>query len=176
MNVLRTALTVGATAALLVSAAVAPAVAGPKAPGPKATGVQTGFHSGKPIKGLEQRLDEWGIPEGVLSVQVVCPKGTTEQYAVRARAARYDNYGRYADNPGQPVTCTGRPQVVQVDVWGDYWGNPCRMLPGIYPAEAQLVRVLPDGERWENWQVLASTRTALPIDTAGPGLACDEMG
>ncbi|WP_129337864.1 hypothetical protein [Cellulomonas endophytica] len=152
------------SALLLVGALAASASAAPRGPG---------FSSARPITGLEVRLGEEGIPYGVLSVRVVCPKGDGEQYAVRASAAGYSNAGRYGDSTGEPVSCTGHPQTVRVPVQGWYWGNPCRLPAGTYAAEADLVRVLPDAPRWENWEVLSSTTRSLVRTAPSVGEPCD---
>ncbi|WP_129336971.1 hypothetical protein [Cellulomonas endophytica] len=161
---IRATATATAAAALLVLAAVlTPAAAAP--PGP-------GFHSGQPIKAFEYQHIGNGDVGGLLTVQVVCPTDGT--YALLTSFGRLNNWS-YVRNQteGQVVPCTGHPQKVQVDLYGEYYGSLCRLVAGPHLATARLVEVLP-GEPWEiNLRTVATTSRTMELAEPTPGAPCD---
>jgi hypothetical protein len=132
-----------------------------------------GFPSARPVKGLEWVPSDPGTIVAELRVKVVCPADDGEQYAIQAKVGtRLGNAGRFGDDPGEPVPCTGRRQVVSVAVQPDYFDMLCRVEAGTFPATLTLARVVPRADAPPETEAVATVTTRVKIKEPSTGIDC----
>jgi hypothetical protein len=166
MRMRRTAAAIGALLMASILLVGQSAAAAPPSPG---------FHSTRPVRGLEWVPSE--LPAlAKLKVRVVCPADDGREYFLKADVSSLSNNSVRVENLGQPVECTGRPQTVSVDVWTAIYATFCRVEAGTYPATVSLVRLIPGAPPYQRTEELATVTPTVKIRTPSPsGTDCRNL-